>query len=352
VTFDLPSAVDNLPSWGGTVIVPDEGAVLTRSVRMRDGVSIRGEARASVVVDVAVPNIDAFICEKPVDSDPELVLENLTIRTSQPGVTGFRTVNCRSNVLKDLTFKGVAFTARITCGIHHTLSGIRVKPHPGRPIGTLLIDAPPGQYVQHLTIRDYQTHGPAALPPLILRRATNVTASDLHLYAPQTDGILVEDDCQGLTFSACEIVAPNNGIVFQARNGTRPQLVDLMAFRVDQAQGVGVSLGGVTDVRIVGGAFTSCFQGIIIGPYPSCERVEISTKVFHSRANAIVALSGARYFSVVQTTCSGNPNGAGLVISPGDSSDITVALNDFSQGNATGFADLSGGQRKVIWGNR
>ena len=226
-------------------------------------------------------------------------IEDLTIRTVQPGVTGIRTVQSGGNSYRNLTFQGLDYTLRLDQGIDHTIDGIRSRRGAATRLERSSWSRPgAGTYIQYISLDNYKTLYQSRIAPMILRRATNVTASRVEMHAPLTDGIILEDDCQGVSFLNCSLVATTNGIVMRAKDGNKPSFIELSSFFVDQHSALGVAVLAAIDVAILGGAFSNGWQGILIGAYPDVERVDIRTRVARQQFNGIVVAPGARFFSV------------------------------------------------------
>jgi hypothetical protein len=337
---------------GLIVQLPEGITQITESIRLNPyGEVLRGAGRGLSILQVMTPGIDAVIldCGSPSELPTRNTISDLTIRTYQPGVTGIRGIGASANTIRDIGFQGPTFTINLDRGLHNTIDTVYAEPFEGRPVGTLLIgSSDPTRYSHYTTIRGYQTRGPCGGWVAIFNRATNVSAAFM-VHAPECNGILVTDDSQGLMFEGW-IVAATNGVVLSAVDGRRPSFVDTRRLHLDQSADFGVRIHAGTDID-VGGQITNGGQGILIGAYPEVERVQIDARLATHHDNGVVALPGARYWSMIGGSACGT-GGAAVVVSNHDGDDYTVALNDFSQGNGAGYVGPSTGGRRLIVGNR
>jgi hypothetical protein len=343
--YDIQTALNS----GHAATLPEGVTQLSQSVRLPAGGTVRGAGMGLSVVEVLTPNIDAFIVESAGETRAHATISDLAVRTLQPGVTGIRSTWTGANAYRDLVFQGMTYTVNIDCGRNHWLDRLISEPWGARPAGSLLLgSSDSGQYGHYIDVQGYHVIGPCGMPPVIIRRATNVDAM-VHIHEPGTDGILVTDDSQGVMLSG-DVVKAVNGVVLSGVDGRRPSFVDLRRLKIDQSGSFGVLLIACTDID-VGGQITNGNQGIEIGSYPAVERVKIDSRLAMHLNNGIVTLPGARYWSVVGASACGT-GGAAVVVSNGNADDFTVADNDFSQGNGARYIGPTASPTRVVAGNR
>jgi len=335
------------------MLLPEGITQITESIRLSaSGETLRGVGRGLSILQVMTPGIAAVILDggSPTEMPTRNVVEGLTIRTYQAGVTGIRGIGASANTIRDVGFQGPTLTLNFDRGLHNVVDTVYVEPFEGRACGMLSIgSSDPAWYSHYTTIRAYQTRGQGSGWVAIFDRATNVSA-DFMVHDPGCDGILITDDCQGMMLSGW-IVKPHNGVVLSDVAGRKPSFVDLRRLHIDQAADFGVRLHAGTDLD-VGGQITNGGQGVLIGAYPAVERTRIDSRLATHHDNGIVALPGACYWLGSNAMISGCLNGAAIVVSNLDGNNFSITGCDLSQGNRAEYVGPQASGTRILAGNR
>jgi len=334
------------------VILPEGITRITAPIRLAPGDVLRGQGRGLSILEILTPSSYGVILDghAPSELPTRNMVEGLTIRTYQPNVTGIRLTAASANTIKDVGFQGPSTTIQVDRGLHNVIDTVYVEPFEGLACGTLRVGSlDPAWYSHYTTIRAYQTRGQGSGWIAIFDRATNINA-DIMVHDPGCNGILINGDCQGLMLAGWIVAAPT-GVMLNTAGSVAPSFVDLTRLHIDQSRDFAVQLLRATDVD-VGGQITNGGQGILINSYPYVERIRINGRLAGHHDNGIVALPGARYFSVDGTYISGCMNGVAVVVSNLQGDQLSVVNNDFSQGNRGGYVGPPSGPTRIIQGNR
>lgn len=343
MAFDIQSALYSSSS----VVIPDGAYDVAATIQVPDNSAFGGAMPNGVTINVVTPGIAAFASVKGTDGLATIHACNLTIQTEQADVCGFYTVHSCDNTFRDLKFRGLSHNIRIDQGIMHSLEHLRSYPSPSgaRPAGVIMFESSdPTRYVQYLSLENIRSWGSAYSSPLIFHRATNVTASKIHIHEPNQTAILIDDDCQEVEISQAQLVKPVHGVLVAAANGHSPLGVSLSAVAVDQGLdgGFGIYLGGGKDIRISDSFITSNWQGIYISSYPAVERVSIyENHLNENRNNGIFVEAGAQHFRIYENDITGHSGGSGIYVGSG-ANHFRVIDNDLTEGNLFKFYDASG----------
>lgn len=363
---DLQQLVsDNTKWYGGHVLLPDDWYQIWEPLNLRTpdgyGVSIGAHSSSGVIVEQMTANTPMLCYEAPGDSRAGLDLHDMTLCSQAGGtIEAIRNINGGFSKYRNLVFQGVSHTIHLDGSGWHSIRSCRVETFNAALCGTMLLecsDANMARYCQYISIDDYQTAYGAYGPLITMMRTSNVTLSHMIAHAPGagSDGIQVLGDCQGIQISDVSVVGGHDAVLLQWLNGKRPLVVELDSVNADQMSGYHARIMAGTDITIMGGAGSECYNGIEIAPYPDVERVTIvAPRSLKNAHNGIVADYGARYFSISDTQHTGNVNGVGIVTSGGqDHYRIANNSAEPEQGNGPGIVDtLTGsGPHKVVSGN-
>jgi len=347
--FSAIQAAINAAPTPGAVYLPAGTYRIDRTLIMKPFLSLYGDGIGATVLEMASGCQAVLKYFAPDYSRDNIEVSKMTIRSAPNAVnvTGIYTKLSSANLYHDLAFKGVRYTLHIDTGLFQFLSNIMVEQYGDNNCGELLIESTIGQYSQHININGYITaHAHTGPEAIRLSRATNVTMTGISIYAAGTcvDGIVIEDDSQGISITNSQIIATQNGILTRERSGNTPGWIDIIGVHVDQARVFGVNLQQGFRINIIGGQYTFGGQGINIGTDQT--RI-IGTTVDGMSANGIVVMSNVSNF-IISNNMVVNNNYCGIVVSAG-TGDYFIISGNRSINNTNGnFSDSATGLHKRV----
>jgi hypothetical protein len=290
--------------------------------------------------------------------------------------TGITCVLCNGLKIHDMVFTGLLHNVILDRGYDSSIVNVISQGLGGTPnhkAGNLQIySSVDTDHIFNTVVTNYHVYnnGTGVNGPLLyLRRAvvtlvTSFVNNDASV-GGSVDGIVMENDCQGVKLTGVTIAAPNSGIILQTGSGVNvpPSFITISSIDIDQAQSLvgAINIANGQYITIQGGNITSSGisttgNGIRIaggGATPPTAFVNISGMNVNGYNGAggsgIIMAGNLNHVNIVGNTVTTNTSGVGIVA--GGSDFINISGNNLS-GNTLGLnATAITGTHNVFTGN-
>lgn len=312
---DDSGAISAALSWAasapGSVIYFPSGTYLTSSsFSIPDSTTLTGAGAYATTILSTQPGLVVLSRVKSSRTAANIEIRDLSIGSRTTGTVGVKFVLCVGTALMRVGFLGCAQNYHVDRGYDHTIRDCFASDFNGIPCGSSrLWSSVDTDYVYDTCISNFRYlnsgvgnftgSDPAAL---YIRRGVNLTinqinANSLGASGTYQNGIILENDCQGVLVSDCLFVHVNYGLLTQVGSGVSvsPSCTTLHAINVDQATASCYGFVAGTFTTVIGGCLTPNLAGIGINP--------------------IVIYPGASFMTFDGTTISGfsgSPGGSGF----------------------------------------
>ena len=257
---------------GGTLRIPAGTYVLTQPLQLSPNTVLRGDGQNTTVLLFESPNIQAisFINTHGVVAS-NIEISDLTIASTQSGVMGIRFVQAYITSISRVNFFGLMRNLEIDRGSYHTIRQCYTSGYGSNPMGGFRIWSSTDSDYAYNVVMDNVLCAPTATGTLIydpaqfyLRRVIN--SYFIHLNTTTLaaagggyqNGIMLENDCQGVQIGECVIVKPNYGLYVRQGNGIAvvPTYTTIRSFSVDQSFANSIVLVNCQYMQVIGGMMT------------------------------------------------------------------------------------------------
>lgn len=339
---------------GGVVYFPPGSYLINSGLTVPDKVYIRGSGIEVTKILAGANAITMFSLTRAVLTNSFAGISEMTLNVnSKTTIKGITTTLASQIEFSNLRFTG-DFTNTFLCdrgrGIY--ISDIITDDGPA-----LFTDSTGADRLFELQIKSWSVMGFATSSvQLHLRRVVNATISEFITRDLQgtSDGILIDDLCEGILINQPIIVHPRYGISIIPNGANRPWFVTVVNGMIDQPKAGAMTIDAdqvsVNSVSFVGGAQRTNTDHIVTIRTAATNSEVNNCSFWDNLNNGINVEAGAVKFDLVGNRI-GTQVGTAINVVVGASNDYRIVNNDVRDSNGGTIVDGGTGTNKQIFGN-
>jgi len=357
-TTSIQTAINSLHALGGGVLFfPCGSYKVTSTLILYENISICGTGIFSTIILPITNNMTLFSLAYSVLTEANICMHDFEIDcTNHTGIKAMSFTLCLYTELYNLKFKGCLTNVYVDRGrMHNHRDLISTGNDYGLRAGNMIYTSTSDtDWVFDVRLESYRIHnnGPGVNSPMVFCRRN--IATHIHHFSlndgyqggvVDSQGIVLDNDCQGCKISDSIIVKPYYGIVLQTGTGINvyPTFNTITNVDIDQSQTVGIWLIDGRYTTIIGGCITASMtgittQGILLngGMYTIVDNVLIQG--YNGTGGAGINIKNTSHVKISNNKIDGCSNSIGIIETVTNAKIINNELTNTNLGVAGNYA--------------